>query len=369
MLYYLTKYLSKEFQNLSFLRLLSDYITFRAFAAAIGAFLVVLLIGNKKKKKLNRKKIRNVIRDYQELSPSSKLGIPTMGGIIIITAITSISLLFCKLSNLYFIWVIIAMFWFGTCGAIDDYLKIKSKDSDKGLSQNSKLLMQVLFAIVFSGFYLSDLSPLPFDQRSLLYLPFFKSPIMDLGFFYIPFILFFILAVSNSINFADGMDGLAISTVSLTTIVYAFFAYIMSNSLYAKNLLFPYLPGSEELVIFLAIVIGAALGFTWFNCYPAQVIMGDTGSMALGGILSISAILIKQEFLFIIAGGIFVAEGFSVLIQEKIGIGIVGKRFFFRAPLHHTFQHKGLGESKIVFRFLIIGIILSLLSIATVKIR
>ena len=209
----------------------------------------------------------------------------------------------------------------------------------------------------------------PENYKFYLQIPFYKYPVLDLSWFYLPFGVFVILAISNSVNFADGLDGLAIVPATLTAGVYGLFAYIIGNSIHSRTLLFTHLVGSGELSIILSALFGAGLGFLWFNAYPAQVFMGDTGSMALGGVLAVVAIMLKQEFLFLLAGGIFVLEGTSVLIQEKIGINILGRRIFHRAPIHHNFQHFGIAETKLVVRFWIIGIILMLLSLATIKIR
>jgi phospho-N-acetylmuramoyl-pentapeptide-transferase len=209
----------------------------------------------------------------------------------------------------------------------------------------------------------------PENYKFFLQVPFYKFPVVNLSWFYLPFGVFVILAISNSVNFADGLDGLAIVPASLTAGVYGLFSYIIGNSIYSKTLLFTHIVGSGELSIILAALVGAGMGFLWFNTFPAQVFMGDTGSMALGGVLAVVSIMLKHEFLFLLAGGIFVAEGASVLIQEKIGIGLLGRRIFHRAPIHHNYQHFGIAETKVVVRFWIVGIILMLLSLATIKIR
>ena len=384
MIYYLCKYVLEPLEGLEWTRLAS-YISFRSIVAAITAFLLILVLGNRLIRLLYLRGARDTMYDYGFTDPESKRDTPTMGGILIMGAVSLAILLWSDLTNPFVQWVLWAILWFGAIGFIDDHLKVKHKDSRKGLSQITKLSLQTLFAVVFMLIYLSDFaSPLSAERIKLLQgaagvtaenykfylqLPFYKYPVLDLSWFYLPFGVFVILAISNSVNFADGLDGLAIVPTSLTAGVYGLFAYIIGNSIHSKTLLFTHIVGSGELSIILAALVGAGLGFLWFNAFPAQIFMGDTGSMMLGGVLAVVAIMIKQEFLFILAGGIFVAEGASVLIQDKIGIGLLGRRIFHRAPIHHNYQHLGLAETKVVVRFWIVGIILTLLSLATIKIR
>ncbi len=384
MIYYLCKYVLETIPGWEWTRLAS-YISIRSIVAAITAFGLILLLGNWTIRRLYLSGARDTIFDYGFMDPESKRGTPTMGGVLIIGSVLVAILLWSDPANPFAQWVVAAMLWFGGIGFYDDYLKAKHQDSRKGMGQATKLILQSCFGLVFMLFYLSSTaSPLDAERIKLLQglegvtsadykfwlqLPFIKEPVLDLGWLYVPFGMFVILAISNSVNFADGLDGLAIVPASLTAGVYALFAYIIGNSIYSRTLLFTHIVGSGELSIILAALVGAGLGFLWFNAFPAQVFMGDTGSMALGGILGVVAIMLKQEFLFLIAGGIFVAEGASVLIQEKIGIRLLGRRIFHRAPIHHNFQHFGLAETKVVVRFWIVGIILTLISIATIKIR
>jgi phospho-N-acetylmuramoyl-pentapeptide-transferase len=384
MIYYLCKYVLESIPGWEWTRLAS-YISVRSIVAAITAFTLILLLGNRMIRMLYLRGARDTIFDYGFIDPNSKRGTPTMGGVLIIGSVFSAILLWSDPSNPFVQWVVAAMLWFGAIGFYDDFLKVRHQDSRMGMSQSTKLLLQALFGLAFMLFYLSSsASPLdaervkllqgiesisPENYKFWLQVPFIKEPILNLGWLYIPFGMFVILAISNSVNFADGLDGLAIVPASLTAAVYALFAYIIGNSIHSRTLLFTHIVGSGELSIILAALVGAGLGFLWFNTFPAQVFMGDTGSMALGGILGVVAIMLKQEFLFLLAGGIFVAEGASVLVQEKIGIRMLGRRIFHRAPIHHNFQHLGLAETKVVVRFWIIGIILTLISLATIKIR
>jgi phospho-N-acetylmuramoyl-pentapeptide-transferase len=384
MIYYLCKYVLEPLRGFDWTRLAS-YISFRSILAAITAFCLILILGTRVIRVLYQRGAKDTMYDYGFMEPESKRGTPTMGGVLIVGAVFVAVILWSDPANPFVQWVLGAMLWFGAVGFVDDYLKVKHKDSRRGLSQLTKLGLQTIFAVLFMVVYLSDwISPLaaervkllqgalsvtPENYKFYLQIPFYKYPVLNLSWFYLPFGVFVILAISNSVNFADGLDGLAIVPATLTAGVYGLFAYIIGNSIYSHTLLFTHLVGSGELSIILSALFGAGLGFLWFNAYPAQIFMGDTGSMALGGVLAVVAIMLKQEFLFLLAGGIFVLEGTSVLIQEKIGINILGRRIFHRAPIHHNFQHFGIAETKLVVRFWIIGIILMLLSLATIKIR
>ncbi len=366
MIYLLSKYILSNIEALSFFRIV-NYVSFRSLAAAVTSFLLIILFGRRVINLLFRRGMRDSIRDYGNLSSQSKEGTPTMGGIIVIGAVLISTFLWNDPTNRFMHYSIAALLWFGFLGAIDDVKKAKQGE---GVSQGVKLLLQLLFAAGFGLLYLGPGAlPLGDVAATELCLPFFKNPVADIGLLYFPFILFVILAISNSVNFADGLDGLAVVPVAMTTAVYGVFAYIIGNRIHAESLLFPHFVGTSELMILASGTAGACIGFLWWNSYPAQVFLGDAGSQALGALLAMFAILLKQEFLFLICGGIFVAEGASVLIQEKIGINRLGRRIFYRAPLHHTFQHVGLAETKVVVRFWIISLILALLALGTLKIR
>ena len=474
----------------SFLRLL-NYISVRATFAFLTAFLISLIFGRRIILSLYKKGFRETKREVVDKIIQDKKGTPTMGGLLIVLAILSSSLLWCNLKNLFVLLAIASVIWFGTIGLIDDRKKLIQKSSDVGLSRSKKLLLQGIFGLILGLIIFSEAtSPFPrgssefypytfkepagfavklrdagdplskyireqfpaetqqlleayneshppsdslqtalvtelnqlligeslykeerFVQAKLtkkvqkliennpggedlirlnrllleeaypkeiaksedmmhnLYVPFYKYPLINLSWFYVLFCIFIVLSISNAVNFADGLDGLAIVPASTTVAVYGLFAYIAGNIKYSEYLLYNTIPGTGELTVLCSGVVGAGLGFLWYNAYPAHVFMGDTGSQALGGLIATIALLIKQEFLFLIAGGIFLAEAVSVLVQDRVGIARIGRRFLYRAPLHHTFQHRGISEPTVVVRFWIISIILALMSLVTLKIR
>ncbi len=370
MAFYLYKLLYSPESSLSFLRLF-NYLSFRSILAFATAFFVSVIFGRKIINYLLKKGSREYSREYhEELTTSSKNGTPTMGGILLIISIIIPVFFWCDISNKFIQLLIFAIFWFGGIGFIDDYLKIKHKQSDSGLSRLCKLALQAVFGVLLGVVLLSKgISPYEESFMSNLYIPFFKNSILSNSWFYFLFIVFVVMAISNAVNFADGLDGLAIVPSSVVGAVYGVYAYILGRVDFSSYLLFDHIPKSGEITVFCAAVIGGGLGFLWYNTYPAKIFMGDVGSQALGGIIAVTAILIKQEFLFLIAGGIFLAEALSVLIQDRIGIALIGRRIFYRAPLHHTFQYKGIAEPTVVVRFWIISILLALASFAALKIR
>ena len=369
MLYHLTTYLYDTIDTLSFLRLF-QYLSFRAICSALTAFVITLLFGERLIRLLYVNHIRDNPRSYDIQSTASKAETPVMGGLLIILAIFTSTILWCDLLNRFTGIFFLALICFTVFGAVDDYKKVKHKDSDRGLSQKTKLLCQAGYGLVLGIIFLTpDISPVKVEIASQLYIPFLKVSLVDLGWWYLPFIVFVVVSITNAVNFADGLDGLTVVPVAFTIGVYGIFAYVIGNAIHSNYLQFFYLPGSGELTVVCAASFGACLGFLWYNAYPAQVFMGDIGAMTLGGIVSTMAILLKQEFLFLIVGGIFVVEAFSVLIQEKIGINWLGKRIFYRAPIHHGLQYSGLAETKVVIRFWIIAGILALIGLSTLKIR
>jgi len=369
MFYYLS-FLSKDYSFLSYFRLF-DSISFRSIGAMITALFVSLFFGNSIIKWLYRKGVRDIVREYGNIGVNDKKGTPVMGGIIIILSLVVSILLWCNLSSMFSLLPLAAIIWYGAIGAKDDIDKIKHKNSDKGMSQLTKIILQAAFAVFLVWVLTNEnLTPFPKGIVTKLSVPYLKSSFfIDIGSFYVIFVIITMLSISNAVNFADGLDGLVIVPSIVTGAVYGIFAYLIGNAIYSNYLLFDFIPGTGELTIIMAALFGAGLGFLWYNCYPATIFMGDTGSMAIGGLLGVTVILVKQELLFIIAGGIFVAEALSVLIQEKIGINRLGRRIFFRAPIHHSFQFRGLAETKIVQRFWIVSVILALISIASIKIR
>ncbi|MCP4218940.1 MAG: phospho-N-acetylmuramoyl-pentapeptide-transferase, partial [bacterium] len=334
---------------------LVSYITFRSLTAMLTAFLIGILTGRKLINIIFQANFRDKSRDYGDISPANKTGTPTMGGIIIFLSFLVSVLLWGKWDNYYLRTILFAAFWFTALGFVDDYLKSVRGSSDAGMSRGIKLFFQALFGIILAHLVLSpESSRFPPELITQLYVPFIKNPVIDLSYFYYLFIILVVIAVSNAINFADGLDGLATVPTSLVAAVYAVFAYVLSNSRLSEHFLFPYIADSGEIVVLLAALVGALAAFLWFNTYPAEIFMGDTGSLFLGGVIATCAVLLKKEVLFLLAGGVFVIEFLSVFIQDFIGIKLLKRRIFYRAPVHHSYQFLGIAEPKIVVRFWII---------------
>ncbi len=349
---------------------LVTYISFRALSAMLTSFLIGVFLGRKLINIIYQLNFRDRSRDYSDLSPQDKTGTPTMGGLIIFFSFLIAALLWGKLDNPFLRIVLFAAFWFTALGFFDDYLKNVRGSSEAGMSRGIKLFFQALFGILLSLLILSPHSAIfPPGLSTKLFVPFIKNPVLDLSYFYYVFIILVIIGISNSINFADGLDGLAAVPISLVAGVYAVFAYVLSNSRLAAYFLFPNIQGSGELVILLGALIGAMAAFLWFNTYPAEIFMGDTGSLFLGGVIATTAILLKSEILFLIAGGVFVVEFLSVFIQDYIGIKLLKRRIFYRAPIHHSFQFLGIAEPKIVVRFWILAVMFTLISLISLKLR
>lgn len=413
MLYYLFSYLDKlNFPGAG----VFEYITFRSAMAVICSLIISIYFGKKIIRFLQRKQIGEEVRNLGLEGQLQKKGTPTMGGLIILISIIIPTLLFAKLDNIYVILMLITTVWLGTLGFLDDYIKVFKKNK-KGLPGKYKIVSQIVLGTII-GFvlYFSDdvvirtkvenpeqhriveIIDNGTENNSTYYvdikstkttIPFFKDNEFDyakiiwfLGdkaakYSWIVFVIitiFIVTAVSNGANLTDGLDGLATGTTAIIGVTLGVFAYVSGNHITANYLQIMYIPNTSELVIFMAAFVGAAIGFLWYNAYPAQVFMGDTGSLSIGGIIAVFAIIIKKELLIPIICGIFLAESLSVLIQvsyfkytkKKSGIG---KRIFLMSPLHHHFQKKGMVENKIVVRFWIISIMLAVLSIITLKLR
>ena len=354
----------------SFIRLF-NYLSSRAIFAIITSFCFTLFAGRPLIRALYRKGIRDTQRnEVLTAGEQKKVGTPTMGGLIIISATLMSALFWCNLANRFILILLFGALWFFALGCWDDLLKIKHRNSDKGLSRGMKYLGQISYGLLLSAVFLNPAtSPVPTGIVSKLYIPFYKYPLVDLSWGYTFVILLFIVYTANAINFADGMDGLAILPSAYAVAVYGTFAYVLGNANFSQYLMFEYLPGCGEVTIFCAALLGACIGFLWYNSYPAEVFMGDTGSMFLGGVLGTMIILLKQEILFFLVGGIFLVEILSVAVQDWIGIQRVGRRFFYRAPIHHQFKYQGLAETKVTVRIWIISGILALLALASLKIR
>ncbi len=400
-----------------------QYISFRSVAAFVLALIISIFFGKYFIKYLKRKQIGESVRDLGLAGQSEKAGTPTMGGLIIIAAILIPVLLVCELRNIYVILMIFTTIWLGLLGFCDDYIKVFKKNKE-GLSPRKKLIGQILLGLVVGSvmYFHPDAvicekkvqkqqvaqvtanellqvenqesahTPKLFDEphhSSKTTIPFVKNHEMDYSaltrwmgddsgkwsfLFFIPIIVFIIAAVSNGANLTDGLDGLATGTTASVAVGIAILAYVSGNVIFADYLNIMYIPNIGELVIFISAVIGACIGFYWWNCYPAQVFMGDTGSLTLGGIVAVSCIIIRKELLIPILCGVYLAQSLSVIMQvsyfkyTKKRYG-EGRRIFLMSPLHHHFQKKGMHESKIVQRFIVVSMLLAVLAIATLKIR
>ncbi|MCM8781843.1 MAG: phospho-N-acetylmuramoyl-pentapeptide-transferase [Candidatus Omnitrophica bacterium] len=343
------------------------YITFRAACGAVTAFLLSIILGPYVIRKLSALKIGEQVRKGQEVAQllsfhKSKEGTPTMGGLLLLLAIVLSTCLWADIFNKYIFLVLRSTVWLGAIGLIDDGIKMRKKQS-LGLRPLVKLRWQMLLGLLIGTFLYLD----P-QFSTVIEVPFFKNLIVDFGIFYIIFVSLVIIGSSNAVNLTDGLDGLAIGTMIMIAFTYTGMSYIAGHFRFSNYLNIFYVSGSGELAVFCATLIGACLGFLWFNSYPATVFMGDTGSLALGGAIGTVAVFIKKELLLLLVGGIYVVEALSVILQI-ISFKIRKKRIFLMSPLHHHFQLKGWPENKITVRFWIIGVILALLGLATLKTR
>ena len=420
MLYYLFSWLHKSGYHGT---RIFQYISFRSAMAFVLALIISVFIGKYFIQYLKKKQIGESIRDLGLAGQNEKAGTPTMGGLIIIAAILIPALLLCDLSNIYIILMIFTTIWLGALGFSDDYIKVFKKNKE-GLSPRKKLIGQIILGLLVGAtmYFHPDAvisekkvqkqsltkvsstellqvenqenahTPKLFDEphhSSKTTIPFVKNHELDYSMltrwmgdesgkwsflFFIPIIVFIIAAVSNGANLTDGLDGLATGTTATIAVGIAILAYVSGNVIFANYLNIMYIPDIGELVIFISAVIGACIGFYWWNCYPAQVFMGDTGSLTLGGIVAVSCIIIRKELLIPILCGVYLAQSISVIMQvsyfkyTKKRYG-EGRRIFLMAPLHHHFQKKGLHESKIVQRFIVVSMILAVLAIVTLKVR
>jgi len=340
------------------------YITFRSAGAVLTALIVSFLLGPSMIAWLRRLKVGQQVRDDGPKTHLTKQGTPTMGGLLIIAALTTSVLLWSDLTNKY-VWVVLfATLAFGGVGFWDDYLKVVKKRST-GLRAYQKFGLQIAASLVI-GIFLYEFSG--DHEATFLSVPFMKSLLIDLGWFYIPFVAVVIVGSSNAVNLTDGLDGLAIGLVGIAATANAVIVYLGGNKIIADYLKILYIPGSGELAIFCGAMLGASLGFLWYNTHPAEVFMGDVGSLSLGGALGTLAVVTKHELILVITGGIFVMETVSVILQVA-SYKLRGKRLFRMAPIHHHFEQIGWPESKVIVRFWIVGIILALISIGSLKLR
>jgi phospho-N-acetylmuramoyl-pentapeptide-transferase len=415
MLYYLFTYLDQAFDIPG--AGLFQFITFRAAMAILVSLLISLVFGQRLVDYLRRRQVGETVRDLGLEGQLQKQGTPTMGGLIILAAIFIPTVLFAKLENIYVQLMLLVTVWMGAIGFIDDYIKVFKKDK-RGLAGKFKIVGQVSIGLIvgsvlyfhpsvtvrepvtasngqvqatvsFQGFQADTTTVYHDVKKNTTTIPFVKgnefnysSLLSWMGpnaanwgwLIFIPVVIFIITAVSNGANITDGIDGLATGTSAIAAFTLLVFAYVSGNIVFSNYLSIMYLPNTGELVIFLAAFIGACVGFLWYNSYPAQVFMGDTGSLALGGIIAVLAIIVRKELLIPILCGVFLVENLSVMLQvgyfkyTRIRFG-EGRRIFKMAPLHHHYQKLGMHESKIVTRFWIVGIMLAVLTIVTLKIR
>ncbi|NJK92264.1 MAG: phospho-N-acetylmuramoyl-pentapeptide-transferase [Blastochloris sp.] len=348
-----------------------DALTFRAISAALTAFLVTLWLAPHAIRMLTRLKLGQPIRGKEEVHKlaelhGSKKGTPTMGGIIILLTLSLSCLLWAKPTNLYLWVVLVPTLMLGALGFLDDYLKIKKKKSE-GITSRQKLFGQILIAAAVGIFLISH--PDTKDAARSLELPFIKVAVLEnLSWLAVGFFILVISGSSNAVNLTDGLDGLAAGCTVSVAVVFGLFAYVTDNKEFAAYLLLPRNPGVAELSVFCAALTGASLGFLWFNCHPAKVFMGDTGSLAIGGAIAVVAICVNQEFLLVLVGGVFVMEALSVILQVA-SFKLTGKRIFAMSPIHHHFELKGWNESTVVVRFWILSLVFALLGLATLKLR
>ena len=340
------------------------YITFRTAMAVITAMALSLIIGPRLIAWLGKISFTQQIRDDGPSTHLKKSGTPTMGGILIIICILVSVLMWGDLENMYIWMMVLSLVGFGGIGLLDDYLKVVRKNP-KGLRSCYKFGAQIVIALLIGGILYMNPKDLYTDVLSI---PFFKRWLFDLGWFYIPFSIVVIVGSSNAVNLTDGIDGLAIGLVAVAVLANMILVYISGNAKFAQYLQVFYLQGTGELTVFCGAMLGASLGFLWFNSYPADVFMGDVGSLSLGGALGTMAVITKHEIVLAVVGGIFVIETLSVVFQVA-SFRLTGKRIFRMAPIHHHFELKGWHESKVIVRFWIIGIMLALFSLATLKLR
>ncbi|HEX6204114.1 MAG TPA: phospho-N-acetylmuramoyl-pentapeptide-transferase [Thermoanaerobaculia bacterium] len=361
MLYHLLFPLSDQWGAFNVFR----YITFRAAMAAVTALAISFLLGPWFIRLLRRLSVGQNIRDVGPQAHFIKAGTPTMGGLLILAALTVSTLLWSSLANLY-VWLTLGVtLAFGGIGFFDDYLKVK-REQNLGLTSRQKLGLQILFATAAA--LLLRFVPAPYQLDPTIALPFVKTFVLDLGFLYVPFVVLVLVGASNAVNLTDGLDGLAIGSTMIAAATYAVFTYVAGNRIIAAYLQIEYVGGVGEVTVFCAALVGAALGFLWFNAHPADVFMGDVGSLSIGAAIGMVALLSKQEIVLVLVGGIFVMEAVSVMLQVAF-FKVFKRRIFRMSPIHHHFEMVGWAEPKIIVRFWILALIFSLVALSTLKLR
>jgi len=360
MLYHILYPLTEHYSAFNVFR----YITFRTAGATLTALVICLAFGPQVIRKLKEMKVGQPVRECGPETHLCKAGTPTMGGILIIIAVGVSTLLWADLTNMYTHVVLVVTLGFGAIGFYDDYKKLVKKKSE-GLKGRYKLFWQIVIgALAALVLYYNPMD----EYATRLSIPFFKNLFLNLYWMYVPFVVLVLVGSSNAVNLTDGLDGLAIGLVGIAAAANAVLVYVTGNVLLSEYLQVLYIPGTGELAVFCGTLIGASLGFLWFNANPAEVFMGDVGSLALGGALGILAVLTKHEIILVIIGGIFVVEAFSVIIQVGF-FKRTGRRIFRMAPIHHHFEKSGWSEQKVTVRFWIVGMILALVGLSTLKLR
>ena len=359
MFLYILEYLSSINSNFQ----VFEYITLRAILSIITALMISLILGPYIINQFHINNMSEVIREDGPSSHMSKSGTPTMGGLLILSSLLISTVFWANLENKYILYLIFTTISFAFIGFLDDYKKLTKNKN--GMSARKKILLQLIVAGIIAYTMLTFMET---TQEQQLIIPFFKDVIIDLGIFFIPFVMLVIISTSNAVNLTDGLDGLAIMPVVLVSGALGIFAYLSGNINFSEYLLIPYIKDSGEITIFIGALVGSGLGFLWFNTYPAQVFMGDVGALSLGAAVGLIAIIVRQEIVLVIMGGIFVIEALSVIIQV-LSFKYRKKRVFLMAPFHHHFEQKGWAEPKVVVRFWIISFILILIGLATLKLR
>ena len=361
MFYHLLYPLSPDFSFLNVFK----YITFRSAYSGITALILSLILGNYMIQILQKFQIGEKIRSDGPEHHTLKSGTPTMGGLLIMVTFLGSTLLWANLENRYIWLIVFSVIGFGLIGFRDDILKLRRGN---GISAKEKLLLQTLISLGV-GIYLLYFDPARSEYATRLSVPFFKEFQPDLGFLYLVFIVFILVGTSNAVNLTDGLDGLAIGPIIIATLTYTGIVYICGHVKFAEYLRIQYIKDAGEIAVASSAVLGASLGFLWYNSYPAQVFMGEVGSLSLGGLIGTIAVISKHELLLILIGGIFVIEALSVIIQVSYFKYTGGKRFFKMAPLHHHFEKLGWSEPKVIVRFWIVAVILAMISLSTLKLR
>jgi phospho-N-acetylmuramoyl-pentapeptide-transferase len=361
MLYWLIQPLGDVFIGFNVFR----YLTFRAGLAIATAFFLSLVVGPRLISGLRALQIRQAIRKEGPEHHQIKAGTPTMGGLLIIGSFVTATLLWADLENPYIWTVLLVTLGFAAIGLADDWLKVR-RQQNLGLTTRQKLLLQVLVGLA-AGF-MARAAAYPAPHAGTLALPFFKDVLVPLGVLYVPFVMVVLLGSSNAVNLTDGLDGLAVGAIAIAAATYTVFVYVAGHARIAEYLHIVPVSGAGEVVIFTGAIAGAAIGFLWFNCHPAEIFMGDVGSLALGAGIGIVAVVAKQELLLVLVGGLFVIEALSVLIQV-ISFKSRGTRVFRMAPLHHHFELLGWTETQVVVRFWIIAVVFALAGLSTLKLR